>query len=389
VPIIALAQLMGTSLWFSANGAAPDLMRAWHLNPAQIGLLTSAVQVGFILGTLLSALTGFADRFPASRIFVLSAVLGAVFNGGFASLANGIVSGVVFRFLVGCCLAGIYPIGMKMIVSWAPERKGAALAQLVGMLTLGTALPHALRAMGTALAWQTLIWASSVLALCGAVLVGMLGDGPHVRAASPPRKASPGATRGVLAAFASRDFRSAALGYFGHMWELYAFWTLVPLLVARASLDHAIHWGGVPGISFTIIAVGAAGCLLGGKLSVTIGSRHVAAGALAMSGACCLLVALAWQTMPPWLLFAILILWGVFVVADSPQFAALSAQSCPPDLVGSALAIQNAIGFALTVVSIAWVTTVFERWGLNTVWLLLPGPIFGLIAFRPTRTLRD
>src|SRR6516164_2951831 len=178
VATIAIAQLLGTSLWFSANSAAPDLMRAWGIGVSGIGLLTNAVQLGFILGTMTFALSGLADRYPASRIFVVSACLGAGFNACFALFSHGLASAALFRFLVGICLAGIYPIGMKLIVSWVPERTGSALAYLVGMLTLGTALPQGLRFLGGSWRWQAVILSSSGLGLLAAALIFFLGDGP-------------------------------------------------------------------------------------------------------------------------------------------------------------------------------------------------------------------
>ena len=370
--------MFGTSLWFSANSAAPDLMRAWGIGVSGIGWLTNAVQLGFILGTLTFSLSGLADRFPASRTFVVSSVLGAIFNASFAFLSRGLQSGVVFRFLVGICLAGIYPIGMKLIVSWAPTKTGSALAYLVGMLTLGTALPQGVRFFGAHWNWRIVILSSSGLALVAALLILALGDGPHL--ARRPRVTS--TAGGVVSAFQSQNLRAAALGYFGHMWELYTFWTLVPLIVATG-VHSRLPQLSVSGLAFIIIAVGSLGCIVGGVLSRKIGSAPVAAWSLIVSGFCCFLVAADWRQLSSETLVALLLVWGAAVVADSPQFSALSAQAAPSDMVGSVLAIQNSVGFAITIASISVATSLFGRMGLSIAWVLLPGPILGLIGFYP------
>ena len=377
---IALSQLFGTSLWFSANSAADDLMRAWGLTPGDIGWMTTAVQLGFIAGTLGFSLSGLADRFPASRIFAVCAVGGALFNAGFAGWSSGLASALAFRFLVGVSLAGIYPIGMKLVVSWAPERAGSALAQLVGMLTLGSALPHALRLMGASWPWQGVMLASSLLALAGAAIILRLGDGPHLKQRPDRAESRPGH---VLSAFRSARFRASALGYFGHMWELYAFWTLVPMLVTRTILVREFPVLGSAGLAFFIMGAGALGCFLGGAWARRVGSARVAAFALFLSGFCCFLFAAGGATWPAAWLLLLLLLWGASVVADSPHFSALSAAACPPHLVGSALALQNAIGFSITVVAIALTTQAVADWGTAVAWLLLPGPVLGLAGFLP------
>ena len=213
LPLIVIAQLFGTSLWFSANAAGSDLMAAWALQPADLGRLTNAVQLGFILGTLGFSLTGLADRFAASRIFAVCAVLGAAANAAFALLAGGMDSALPLRFMVGLALAGVYPLGMKLVVSWVPEQAGAALAWLVGMLTLGTALPHGVRYLDTGWGWQATVLVSSGLALLAAALIARLGDGPHLmrKAGAPPLRLGR-----VIMAFADPCFRASAFGYFGH-----------------------------------------------------------------------------------------------------------------------------------------------------------------------------
>jgi len=378
IAVIVLAQLFGGSLWFSANSAADELMRAWGAGAADIGRLTNAVQLGFIAGTLFFSVSGLADRYKASHIFAASAVAGALANAGFALLAQGVDDGMAWRFAVGLSLAGIYPLGMKLVVSWEPARAGEALAQLVGMLTLGTALPHLTRSLGAGWPWQAVILASSALALAAAAAIARLGDGPHLKP-----HAGVGIRLGrVFQAFRIPAFRASALGYFGHQWELYAFWTLVPLLLTSTGLAERLGTG-TAALSFAVIGIGALGCFTGGWASRHMGSARVAALGLALSGTCCLAFPLLAGRVSDALLLILLLRWGVAAVLDSPHFSALSARACPPENVGSALAIQNAIGFAITLVSIGFTTGHVGEVGNIIAWWLAPGPLLGLVGLWP------
>jgi MFS family permease len=374
LPVIVVAQLAGTSLWFAGNAAIPDLQRRVGLSAEALGSITTAVQLGFIAGTLVFAFFALADRYSPRRVFLASALLGAAFNATAVFAGAHLGSLLLLRFLTGFFLAGIYPVGMKIASGWFDRDLGQALGFLVGALVLGTATPHLL---GHKLPWEGIILSASVIATFGGLLMyWLVPDGPHLR---PGARFDPTAFAVI---FRSTDFRASSFGYFGHMWELYALWTFVPVyLSAQAGAEGIIS--SVSLWCFVIIGAGAIGCVAGGLLSRRHGSAKVAFFQLGASGLCCLLSPLAFWLSPP-LLLGFFIFWGIVVVGDSPQFSALNARYAPHHLVGSALTIVNCIGFAITIVSIQLLERMLAVVGAQFLFLLLiPGPILGLLVLLP------
>lgn len=372
LPTIIFAQFAGTSLWFAGNAVLPDLQQAFGLSPEALGWITSSVQLGFISGTLVFAFLLIADRFSPSKVFFLSAIFGAFFNSCIFWLAESFESILLFRFLTGFCLAGIYPIGMKISADWYEKGLGKALGYLVGALVLGTAFPHLVKALSGNLPWAYVLLTVSVLAALGGLSILLLvPDGPYRK---PGTKFDPIA---IYKIFGVKAFRSAAFGYFGHMWELYAFWAFVPVLVSDFMFppDTTSVW------SFLIIAAGTPGCILGGYYSLKVGSKKVAFLMLLSSGLIAMFYPVIVLSNPPAIALIFLLLWGFTVVGDSPQFSTLVAQTAPKAFTGSALTIVNALGFTITIFSIELINA-YQKYNELAVWILLLGPVFGLWAIR-------
>jgi DHA1 family inner membrane transport protein len=374
LPVIVLSQFAGTSLWFAVNAVMPDLQAAWGLPPEAVGTLTSAVQLGFVAGTLVFSVLMLADRFAPARVFLVCSLLGALANAAMVLLHGQYTVLLALRFAVGFLLAGIYPVGMKIAASWYREGLGAALGVLIGALVLGTALPHGLRALQLGGGhWQAVVAAVSLLSVAGGLATVLLvPESPHHARAA---RISPAAL-GLI--WTEPRVRASVFGYFGHMWELYSFVVLAPAIVATRFSGAAVSAG-----AFWAIAAGAVGCIGGGLLVRRFGSASVAQWQLATSGACCLAAPVMLQA-PLALFWAWLLVWGATVAGDSPQFSALTARNAPPQWVGSVLTFSNCIGFAVSVVSIELFVRAAVVWPLGAVlpWLAI-GPALGLWMLRP------
>ncbi len=376
LPAIVLSQFAGTSLWFAGNAVLPDLQQLYALPETAVGNITSAVQLGFITGTLTFAFLLIADRFSPSRVFMVSALLGAFFNWAIYGLATGFATLLIFRFFTGFFLAGIYPIGMKIASDWYEKGLGKALGYLVGALVLGKAFPYFLKYQIAAYPWYSILIATSAFAAFGGLLIGLfVPDGPNRKRSSQFKISA------IAEIFRYPRFRSAAFGYFGHMWELYAFWAFIPVFLLAYQQDQALEinysfW------SSAIIATGFLGCVLGGYYSLRLGSGRVAYLMLLTSGLFCLLSPLLFALPQPLFLLG-MIIWGFAVVGDSPQFSTLVARTAPREYIGSALTIVNCIGFTITIFSIELLNLLALQLDERYLYLaLLAGPVFGLWAIR-------
>jgi MFS family permease len=379
LPVIVLSQFAGTSLWFAGNALLPDLQASLALGADSLAGVTSAVQIGFIVGTLAFALSNLSDRFRPRDVFLGCALLGALTNAALLTLPSfdrPYPVLLALRFATGFFLAGIYPVGMKIAASWYREGLGAALGWLVGALVLGTAFPHLVRGTGHSLEWEQVAVAMSVLAVAGGVLMhATVSEGPYLARASGFDPLA------VVRAFRSPEFRASASGYFGHMWELYTLWAFLPMLLAGYAARQGISLD-VSTWSFWILGAGAIGCAGGGLLSRHVGSVRVAFAQLSLSGLCCLLSPLAFL-LPPAGFLAFMVFWGIVVAGDSPQFSALNAATAPREYVGSALTIVNCIGFAITIPSLFVMTALTSILPIETWFVAVAiGPALGLLAFR-------
>lgn len=371
LPVIVFAQFAGTSLWFAGNAVL-----AGQSQFSTAGL-TASVQVGFILGTLLFSLLALADRWPSTLLFLVCALLGASANALIPFFLEQVEGVLALRLATGFFLAGIYPVGMKIAGEKYQQGLGKAMGWLVGALVLGTAFPHLLKGQLAQWSPAPLFWAISILAASGGILLFLV----------IPANRKNGFVKlnllgNISQVWQAKPFRKPALGYLGHMWELYTFWAFVPLLI-QAHGQFAAQGADKGNYAFAIIGIGSLGCVLGGLLAGKKGSRFVSMWSLVISGGCCILLPLAILLPFSWFL-AFLAIWGFTVVSDSPQLSALAAQKAPPHLKGTALTLLTCAGFTLTVVSLLFIQYLAAHLAQPYLALvaLAPGPLLGVRALR-------
>jgi MFS family permease len=382
--VMAVSVFLSMTTWFSASAVVPQVRAAWHLSTNQSSLLTIAVQLGFVAGAVLSAALTLADVFPPKAVFCIAALGAAAVNAGIA-LVHGPGLAIPLRFLTGFFLAGVYPVGLKLLSTWFRRGRGMALGVMVGALTLGSAMPHFVNGVG-GLDWRQVILATSLLTLAGAVLAAAtIHDGPF------PFSRAPFDPRQLGQVFRNRGVRLASLGYFGHMWELYAMWAWF-LAFATDSLTKSGHTDArqtAALATFAVIGIGAVGCWLGGILGDRWGRTRTTAAAMAISGACAVIIGFTYGHAFA-LVLVVGLIWGLTVVADSAQFSTVVTELADQAYVGTAVTLQLAVGFTLTVLTIWFVPILRDHLGWRwTFAFLAPGPLVGLLVMLWLRRLPE
>lgn len=375
--LLAVAELLGMSAWFSASALGPQLRAAWSLDPAQVGWLTTIVQLGFVAGTAVAALLNLADILPL-RLYFAAAALAAAASNAALLLAAGYAPALLTRFAVGFFLAGVYPPAMKMIATWYKDGRGFAIGTIVGALTVGKATPYLVHELEHAGIAPVVLAASAAAAVAGLLVLAAYRDGPYAF------ERRPFAWNLVGSAWRERPVRLAIGGYLGHMWELYAMWTWVAAFFAAGA---GLAGRGADLAAFAAIAVGGAGCVVGGLAADRIGRERLTIWCMAVSGSCALVIGLsAWSAT---LAIGVGLVWGFAVVADSAQFSALVTELAPAHAVGTALTLQTSLGFLLTMASIQLVPHLVGAVGWRWAFVALAiGPALGITAMRRLLVLR-
>jgi predicted MFS family arabinose efflux permease len=377
--LIGTALILSMTTWFSATAILPELARTFGLSAAAASWLTNAVQIGFVVGALSLSISGLVDTLPTRGLMAAAALLAALSNGALLWVpdAAGLFAA---RFVTGVALAGVYPPALKLIATWFVRGRGLAMGAAVGALTLGSSGPYLLRAIGAHVDWHAVVAVSSSLALLAALLLFFAADGPHAAARPKPD------LRRIGIVLRDPGLALANLGYFGHMWELYAMWGWFLAYASDAARVASLPLSASL-LTFLVIAVGAGGCLAGGLLADRVGRTATTALMMALSGTCALTIGFAFDG-PSWLFIGIALVWGVSVIADSAQFSAMVSELADVQSVGAALALQVAVGFALTVVSIRLTPLLADAVGWRWTFVMLaPGPFVGAAAMLALRRL--